>query len=136
MARVGLYTYEKEKDLEIFLLCEILRDGIWEQVENHPVYAENTDHLEVFYPFHCEPNSFHRVRAFCMINNRACMDRVTQRELLQVTGIWNVWGRDDDMNEPKSVPLEEFNDDVPMASVEERKLFPKDARVTKYKKRK
>ena len=71
-----------------------------------------------------------------MVNNRACMDCVTQRELLQVLGIWNNWGRDDDLDEPRTVPLDQFNDGILLPPVEERLIFPKDVRETKYKRRK
>ena len=136
MARAGLYTYEKQKNLDIFLICEVFRQGIWEQVKNYSVGADNADALEAFYPFQCEPNMFHRVRGFYMVNNRACMDCVTQRELLQVLGIWNNWGRDDDLDEPRTVPLDQFNDGILLPPVEERLIFPKDVRETKYKRRK
>lgn len=136
MARAGLYTYEKEKDLSMFMICEIMRKGIWEQVENYSTYVENSDKLEVFYPFHCEPNEFHRVRVFCMVNNRVCMDRVTQRALVQVVGVWNNWGRDDGLDEPKTVPMDQFVDTIPLPPVEEREMFPEDAPITKYKRRK
>ncbi len=110
MVRAGLYTYEKCSGLEIFLICEAHQNGSWQQVGSCSCEKCDTDTLEYYYPFSCEPNRFHRVLAFYMVNNRACREQPTQRLLLNAMGVWNNWGRDDGLDEPKSVPLSEFYD--------------------------
>ncbi len=121
MVRGGLYTYEKEKTLDAFLICECFDDGIWKQVSHHHLVLENTDKLETYYPFQCEPAKFFRIRGFFMVNNSEGRKGPTQRILVQAMGVWNVWGRDDGYDEPKLTPLDLFYDDIPLPDVSERK---------------
>ena len=136
MARAAVYTYEKQKTIEVFLICEVFNGGIWQQVKNHTAAVEDTDKLETYYAFQCEPNKFHRIRAFFMVNNRACRDTHTQRLLVQAVGVWNNWGRDDDLDEPRTTPLNLFYDDTPLPPVEERETFPDETNIRRIRIRK
>lgn len=121
MVRGGLYTYEKEEMLDAFLICETFENGFWQQVSHHHLVLEHTDKLETYYPFQCEPEKLYRVRGFFMVNNSSGKKGPTQRILLQALGIWNVWGRDDGYDEPKTTPLDLFYDNIPLPNVLERK---------------
>lgn len=121
MVRGAMYTYEKESRLDAFLICETYDDGFWRQVKHHHIVIENEDKLETYYPFQCEPETFYRIRGFFMVNNNVKgKDRPTQRVLVQALGIWNIWGRDDGYDEPRTTPLDLFYDNIPLPDISER----------------
>ena len=135
MARAGLYTYEDMKMMEIFMICESFDHGIWKLVKCYSEAVKGKNKLEIYYPFQCEPNVFHRVRAFFLAGYDTEKKFVTHNELLQVLGVWNNWGRDDGLDEPKATPLDLLYDGIPLPPVEERIFLPGDNRfvVKKYR---
>lgn len=121
MVRGALYTYEKEKRLDGFLICEMLENGFWQKVGEFHKSVEQTENLEVYHPFSCDPEKLYRIVGFFMVNNTYEKEEPAQRLFVQAMGIWNVWGREDGYDEPKSTPVELFYDGISLPPVEERK---------------
>lgn len=105
MVRAGLKSCKQQLKLSLLLICEAFTDGSWQQTDTYYIEETDTGLLRASHAFVCEPALLYRIRVLAMADHGA-PDARAQRVLLQAGGIWNIWGRDDGLDEPKETPLD------------------------------
>lgn len=109
VARAEIFNYRPEYSTEILLIVESFIEGKWIIMGSEWFCEYDVDHMRAVIDRECIPCELVCVRAYFFVNRQGI--GIPQEEYLGPVMLWNVWGRNDGIDEQRYVDIQDFYDE-------------------------